>query len=196
MSGSQVPLWVPIVVGLLGLAGVIGAQLVAGWREDRRWRRETAREELRWQRERERERENRSYEGRAQAYAEVVGAIEAFDWVLYRAREIADGQLDEHLEAELREVAARARDSLGTINVHAPESVRRMLRESMLRRSTVAIGLLNTPRHPDEQRLWDEGLREYRLLRAAMRRDLGLDAEDDATVHAEYADILGPPPRD
>jgi hypothetical protein len=76
---------------LLGVVGVLGAQIVAGWREDRRWRREVERDELRWRRERLRELENRSYEGRATAYAEAIGAIEAFDWVLYRARRAVRG---------------------------------------------------------------------------------------------------------
>lgn len=70
------------MVAVLGLAGVISAQLIAGWREDRRWRRELEREELRW----ERERDKRSYDARAAAYAELVGAIESFDWVLYHAQ--------------------------------------------------------------------------------------------------------------
>ena len=45
---GQVAVWVPILVGLLGMAGVIGAQLVNAWREQRR-------EDIRWRREREKE---------------------------------------------------------------------------------------------------------------------------------------------
>ena len=50
MSG-QVSVWVPIVVALLGLAGVIGGQIINAWREDRRWQREQRREDIRWQRQ-------------------------------------------------------------------------------------------------------------------------------------------------
>lgn len=179
MSSGQVPLWVPVVVALLGLGGVLGAQLIAGWREDRRWRRETEREELRWRREREKDRENRSYEGRANAYAEVIGAVEAFDWVLYDARRTLreGGTVDEAAAADLRKVAAQARSSLGAVNVHAPERIRAMLRESLVRRSTLATKLL-VNRHGEEERtLWREAQREYKVMRRAMREDLGLDAE-------------------
>jgi hypothetical protein len=182
MSSGQVPLWVPVVVALLGLAGVLGAQLVAGWREDKRWRRETEREELRWGREREKERENRSYEGRAKAYAEVIGAIESFDWVLYDARRVLrdGGTVDEASATDLRKAAAQARNSLGAVNVHAPERIRAMLRESLVRRSTLASKLL-VGRHGDEERtLWREAQREYKIMRRAMREDLGLDAEPSA----------------
>ncbi|MFE3002673.1 hypothetical protein ACFXG4_47875 [Nocardia sp. NPDC059246] len=33
--GGQVSVWVPIVVAALGFIGVLGAQLIAAWREDR-----------------------------------------------------------------------------------------------------------------------------------------------------------------
>jgi hypothetical protein len=182
MSSGQVPLWVPVVVGLLGLVGVLGAQVVAGRREDRRWRRDTEREEVRWKRERERERDARSYEGRAQAYAEVIGAIEAFDWVLYQARQVVrSGQkLSDELATDVRRVTSQARNALGGVNVYAPERIRAMLRESMLRRSSLSIALLANEHGETQQRMWHDGQQEYRIMRNAMRRDLGLDAEDDA----------------
>jgi hypothetical protein len=189
MSSGQVPLWVPVVVALLGLGGVLGAQLIAGWREDRRWRRETAREELRWSRERDKERENRSYEGRARAYAEVIGAIESFDWVLYDARRLVrdGGELDDGLAAELRKTTAHARNSLGAVNVHAPERIRAMLRESLVRRSTLSVRLLNGVSGEEERRLWREAQREYKIMRRAMREDLGLDFESSP------GDVQDPP---
>ncbi len=191
MSSGDVPLWVPMVVAVLGLGGVLGAQAIAGWREDKRWRRETEREELRWGRERERERESRSYEGRAKAYAEVIGAIESFDWVLYDARRALrdGGTVDEASAADLRKAAAQARTSLGAVNVHAPERIRAMLRESLVRRSTLATKLL-AGRHGDEERtLWREAQREYKTMRRAMREDLGLDAESAGDVQDPPGDL-------
>lgn len=44
----------PIVVGIIGLVGVVTGQLINSRREDRRWEREAAREELRHRRESER----------------------------------------------------------------------------------------------------------------------------------------------
>lgn len=52
---TGVPLWVPLIVALLGALGIIAGQVVSSWREDRRWQREREREEFRWQQERERE---------------------------------------------------------------------------------------------------------------------------------------------
>lgn len=181
MSSPQVPLWVPVVVGVLGVLGVLGGQLIAGWREDRRWRREMALEEQRWARERARERDNRSYEGRASAYTEVIGAIEAFDWVLFQARKSLreGGTLNEELAADLRRAANVARNSLGAVNVHAPERIRAALRELMHRRSSVSIAFLAGRYGDDEERMWFTGLREYDAMRADMRRDLGLDTGDD-----------------
>jgi hypothetical protein len=51
MNTQQVSIWVPIAVGLIGVLGIIAGQLINAWREDRRWKRELTREELRWQRE-------------------------------------------------------------------------------------------------------------------------------------------------
>jgi hypothetical protein len=181
-SSTQVPLWVPIVVGVLGFIGVISAQVIAGWREDRRWRREQEREELRWRREREREHESRSYDSRAAGYAEVIGAVEAFDSVLFQARRAAglDAALveaDAALDEELRAVFRAARNALGAVNLHAPERVRVMLREVMLPRFRLATHLLDGTGEQARRSLWDDGQLAYRRIRAAMREDLGLDAE-------------------
>ena len=54
MPSGQDSVWVPIIVGIIGLAGVVTGQLINSRREDRRWEREAAREELRHRRETER----------------------------------------------------------------------------------------------------------------------------------------------
>src|SRR3954453_5116473 len=58
VSSSQVPLWVTILIAFVGLLGVLSAQFIAAWREDRRWRRD-----------RQREIDNRDFEGRRDAYS-------------------------------------------------------------------------------------------------------------------------------
>ena len=62
MPSGQVSIWVPVVVGVIGLIGVVVGQLINAWREDRRWKREQEREDLRWQRERERESDGREHD--------------------------------------------------------------------------------------------------------------------------------------
>ncbi|HEU5471192.1 MAG TPA: hypothetical protein VFV67_11110 [Actinophytocola sp.] len=180
MSSTQVPLWVPVVVALVGFVGVLGAQLISAWRDDRRWRREQEREETRWSRDRAREIENREYDGRREAYTQVIAAIEGFDWLVYpaltalrRGDELADEQI-----AELRRAREEMRQSLGPVNLHAPQRFNELLRNAMLPRSRLAMTLANVP--PDMalvEELWRSGKTGYRRMRAEMRVDLGLDAE-------------------
>jgi heme exporter protein D len=176
--GSQVPVWIPIVVALLGLAGVILTQILSGRRETRRMAEEAAREERRWQRERE----ARTHETRADAYAQLMGVLEAFDGVLFQARAIveADGKLDEHQITELREVRSEAQHALGPVVLHAPEAVRRLVSDATLPRMRLAMMLLDPGGDRDRTRLrpaWEAGQRGYRVMRARMRADLGFDAE-------------------
>ncbi|MDI5977669.1 hypothetical protein [Amycolatopsis magusensis] len=177
MSSAQVPLWVPILVGLLGVAGVVTAQVITTLREERRWRREQQREDLRW----ERQREERTHEARAEAYAELIGVLEALDMITFRARQAAkfnkkELTSDEKLAEELRTVTSEAQRALGPVNLHAPERIRVRLQEAVLPRMSLAAKLLRN--EGDDAEKWTKGQREYRLLRAEMRRDLGLDAED------------------
>jgi hypothetical protein len=169
VSSAQVPLWVPVIVGVLGFAGVISAQLITGRREDRRWRREVVRE-----------RENRSHEDRAAGYAQLIGVIEALDFLLYEARQVVtDGkEVKEPLSTELRQGTAALRNTLGVVNLQAPERIRAVLRESVLPRAKLSRSLLEGGPREEHRPLWDTGQREYRALRAELRRDLGLDAEE------------------
>jgi hypothetical protein len=82
MQSGQVSIWVPIIVGFIGLIGVIAGQLVNAWREDRRWRREQEREDLRWKREAERELAKHSHdsmidwrERRIKTYGEYLESL-------------------------------------------------------------------------------------------------------------------------
>jgi hypothetical protein len=174
--GSQVPVWIPIVVALLGLAGVLLTQVLSGRREARRMTEEAAREERRWQRERE----ARTHETRAEAYALLLGALEAFDGVLFQARAVreAGDQLDEHQVKELREVRSETQHALGPVALHAPEAVRRLVSDAALPRMRLTTMLLDADGDTAKTRAaWDAGQRGYRVMRARMRQDLGFDAE-------------------
>lgn len=185
MPSAEVPLWVPIVVGLFGLGGVLGAQLIAGWREDRRWRREVTREELRWQRERERLRDERRYAGREEAYGRMIGLLEAWQWVLHPAKERvikAGGTLDERMRHELVTIRDEAREALGPMNLHAPDDIRHLMRDAVLSKVRLTRALLGEEKNPNEDmdregmyELYRRSLRHYYSMRAAMRRDLAID---------------------
>ncbi len=160
---SQVPLWIPIAVALLGLAGVIVAQLLNNRREELRWRRE---------------REARSHDARATAYAEVIGVIEAFDMVLFENRNARETAQPINRD-DLTEAAGETRRALGPVNLHAPEAVRVLLSKAILPRMYLVRQILKDEADPTKLRPeWDKAQINYRVLRAEMRRDLGLDAED------------------
>jgi|GEM_PF-5396693 len=185
MPSAEVPLWVPIVVAAVGFGGVLGAQLVAGWREDRRWQRETQREDLRWQRERERLREERRYAGREEAYGRMIGLLESWQWVLHPAKERvikAGGHLDEPMRRELASIRDQAREALGPMNLHAPDAIRHLMRDAVLSKVHLTRALLGEELRPGEDHdreamsaLYRESLDFYYAMRAAMRSDLGID---------------------
>lgn len=173
--GSQVPVWIPIIVALLGLGGVILTQVLSARREARRAAEEAARDERRWQRERE----ARTHETRADAYAQLLGALEAYG-VLFQARAVREegGKLDEHQLGELRQVRSETQHVLGPVALHAPEAVRTLVSDAALPRMRLTTMLLD----PDDdcaktRAAWDAGQLGYRVMRARMRLDLGLDAE-------------------
>ena len=179
---TQVSVWVPVVVGLIGLAGVLGAQLIAGWRDDRRWKRQQQREEARWQREQVTEREQRSYTGRQEAYAKLIGLLETWSWVLYPAQHrvlIENGELTGEMRAELREMRTLAREALGPVNLYAPTEIRNLMQPAILSKADLTAALLAGDAEQDRLAgLWDETKTTYLTLRAALRRDLGVDGAD------------------
>jgi hypothetical protein len=73
MSSNQVPLWVPIVVALVGFTGVLAAQMIANRRDDKRWDRELHREDQRWAREQESRAEARSDKRRQELADAIAG---------------------------------------------------------------------------------------------------------------------------
>ncbi|MCE7010557.1 hypothetical protein LWC34_48310 [Kibdelosporangium philippinense] len=184
---SQVPLWVTIAVALVGFAGVLSAQFVAAWREDRRWRRDQEREDKRWDRERVKELENRSYEGRQNAYVQIIAAVEAYDWLVYpvvaAVRRIADNPqvLRQDQRGDVWRAREELRHSLGPVTLFASERFSDMLRRTMLPRSRLAMYMSagKAPEWTRVKELWDESQAGFRKLRGEMRKDLGLEALPD-----------------
>ena len=178
---TQVSVWVPIVVGVLGLAGVLSAQLIAGWRDDRRWKREQRHDEERWRRERELEHERRGYAGRQDAYARLIGLLETWSWVLYPAqhRVLEQGrELTDDMRAELREMRTLAREALGPVNLYAPSHIRDRMQAAILSKADLTAALLAGEDDADRlASLWKKTKVSYLELRAAMRRDLGISDE-------------------
>ncbi|MEU0515593.1 hypothetical protein [Amycolatopsis sp. NPDC006125] len=89
MQQGQVSVWVPIVVGVIGLVGVIAGQLVNAWREDRRWTREQEREEIRWNRQRKSEEDARSHSSLIDFRDRRIGLYVEYLQVFQEIREVA-----------------------------------------------------------------------------------------------------------
>jgi hypothetical protein len=170
VSSSQVPLWVTILIAFVGLLGVLSAQFIAAWREDRRWRRD-----------RQREIDNRDFEGRRDAYSQMMSALEAFDWLVYPVikRFRRNPRLDEDDVADLRRAREELRHSLGPVYLHAPQRFNEHIRKATLSRSDLAMEMMAAERDRERvEYMWDRAQTGSRRLRAEMRSDLGMDAEN------------------
>ncbi|RSN24276.1 hypothetical protein DMC63_06975 [Streptomyces sp. WAC 05977] len=133
MQGGQVPLWTTLAVALLGVIGVVAGQLVNAHREDRRWRREQAREDLRWARERQRWTEEREFETerywrdqRLRIYTAFLAAISNLRAELRYVGDTlrAGAELDLARRERLLDLVATARDLYAPLGVVGPAQVR------------------------------------------------------------------------
>ncbi|RDI67072.1 hypothetical protein [Nocardia pseudobrasiliensis] len=168
MAG-EVSVWVPIVVAGMGFAGVLGAQFVGSWREDRRRRRD-----------RERHDDDRRYQARQDAHAQRLGAVEYWDATLHpiwQAR-IANAGVGAAAQTRLREAAEATTRTLGLVVLVAPERFRALIADVTVPRMRFAAAPLDDAVDAEQSRLdWRVCQDNYRRLRALMRVDLGFDAE-------------------
>jgi len=184
MPSGQVPLWVPLVVALLGVLGVLTSQVIATRREDKRWSREQEQEELRWRRDRQREIEERTYRGRLDAYSRMISTLEEWGWALHptkrwlldRVQPLNDAQRAELIK--LRDLAPQA---LGPMNLFAPSEVRALMKTAVLAWADFTTVLIESEESEDELRArWQHCWDSSRAVRAAIRRHLGTDDLDFA----------------
>lgn len=112
MQTAQVPLWVPLLVGVLGILGALGAQWLATRRDDRRWERESQREELRWRQELGKLEAEREHEivvhwskARLDVYKALVANVEQWKTkatgAIERCKHAGDGRISEDDAREL-----------------------------------------------------------------------------------------------
>ncbi len=170
MAGD-VAAWVPVAVAGLGFAGVLGAQIIGSWREDRRWRRDRSRHEG-----------DRRYQARQEAYALLLGAIEYWDTTAHPVwKALAAGATPSHDDLEkLRQAADAATKALGLAVLVSPEKTRGLIREALVPR--LEYTELLVPGEATEEELdrnWRICQENYRTLRALMRDDLGFDSENE-----------------
>ncbi|WP_326565613.1 hypothetical protein VSH64_27515 [Amycolatopsis rhabdoformis] len=123
MDAGQVSVWVPIVVAVLGILGVVSGQLINVWREERRWVREAARDDRRWARERRRDIDAHWRDKRFDVHVSVLAAFR--DWERALAEPVAAREAG-HEPADLEELvalAARVQEVLSGLMVFGPRSL-------------------------------------------------------------------------
>jgi hypothetical protein len=140
MSG-QVSVWVPLVVALLGVLGVIGGQVINAWREDRRWKREQQREELRWQRQKltenaklSVEHANQWREMKVRIYGDLINALKK-QLIVLRAASFLVGRANDADSSEGSEKAALSEAALRQLDkqfVDTGEELSRSIEEANL----------------------------------------------------------------
>ena len=175
MPSAQVSVWVPLVVALVGLLGVVATQVLTTRREDRRWRQEQERVEARWRREKTQEIAERQLERKIETYAAFLTAVEAWGWKLHPiARRVLDGGAlsldDSETLATLREIP---QDALGAVNLYAPDEVRDLIWRAVNSRGDFMRSLARGDESVVELDVrWKESWDRYRTMRLAIRDDL------------------------
>lgn len=111
MSAGSVSVWVPIVVAMLGIMGVVAGQLINFRREDRRW-----------ERERQRDVDTQWRERRFDVYVELLAAFREWEGALAVSVPVrAAGQ--DPAEPDLTATADRAQKALSTVVIFGPKEL-------------------------------------------------------------------------
>jgi hypothetical protein len=129
MLTGQVSVWVPIVVGLIGVAGVVAGQLVNGWRERRS-------EETRWRREQQRDaRLDRLAwrDKRLRVAVEFLVTLNVWrELTVDMWRETRkDGRPSDQTRSELHEATTRMSEQLAEIKLIGTERMRAVATETV-----------------------------------------------------------------
>jgi hypothetical protein len=172
---ATVSVWVPLVVAGVGLLTTLAGVVYTRWadRKDRRdqWRREDTQ---RW------------LPDRQEAYARLMAALAAWDAsatqaIARRHTDAVVGERSAFDSAEWQKLRQATRDAQGLVELLAPESVRGIARMAEVRRDWLRVSYLTEENVSlDEMdEFWKEALKVTTALRNAMRKDLGLAAEDD-----------------
>jgi hypothetical protein len=132
-AGAQAPIWVPILVGGIGVVGVILTQVIASIRAAGERQAADRREDIRWNRAQderhelvEREDRYRSHAERTEAYAKVVLEMTRWQDRLQRARVTrASGKtITSEMFKPVEEALHAAEEAAATLTLLAPNLVR------------------------------------------------------------------------
>ena len=190
---SSTPVWVPLVVAVVAVAGTLGAAFFtrrwADRREDQRWTREREAEETRWQRERDERREEWAREDAARwlterrtVYAEYLLSLEAWKTAIRSAAVEAqnNGGLLPETGTALDSLEQKSQSVYEILSMLAPGPLVRIAVGSFNTLSSWAYYLdaqTDEDGDPDESDInySDESHYDDKRLRDAIRQDLGVD---------------------
>jgi hypothetical protein len=182
-TSSGVPLWVPLLVGLLGLLGVLYTQWRSDVREQRTRNEARQREQEQWDRQERQQREQwaredatRSYEQRRDAYLRFVTQFDQV-WELVAGRYYLPGHWPQPVPEDDR-TYVELTEALRTLRLFASTAVTQIA-DNAVRTLQRFDGL---PPHEGEHYEEAEDLnarlrQKYDLLQKTMRRDLGVPDE-------------------
>ena len=188
MPSGQVSIWVPLAVAAFALVVVVASQWLSARREERRWQREIAREEMRATRELRLAHDRRWGEERVAAYAQFIDVMQQWELAI---TEVAFAQEDdepvdpqlidrmEQLDDQVRPVLARI-VLLGSSDVQAQCQELVMMYSRGYRDARVGDPILagESPGRSVADMLGDA----YYALVDDMRREIGVDPLDEPAV--------------
>ncbi|MGZ3141329.1 hypothetical protein ACVDFE_04855 [Lentzea chajnantorensis] len=204
MNTPQVSVWIPIIVGVIGLVGVIAGQLINSRREDRRWRLEQEREELRWKREIAKEADMRREANRAhwrdkkfETYSEILAFTKRWhDAILDGSTAIlANEKLPSDLKERLEEAGLEHIDYQDQVDLLATdEQAQGILREALGTYSSFTHQILDgTLPERDGQigsgAFWGDATEIINDVITAIRLDLGIAHEKDRTFSPHVREV-------
>lgn len=181
MPSGQISVWVPIVVAVLGIVGVIAGQLINSRREDRRWTREKERDDRRWQRERDLQVKLHWREERLGRYAEFVDAISklalkvqiVIAWAMREGRKAPDS------ETILSHARGEANAALSALRIIGSPAVQQQAAKVIDKLWNHADEILNAPddalSHVELESLSRSVDNPAKDLLPMMQADLGVD---------------------
>jgi hypothetical protein len=191
---SSTPVWVPLAVAAVGVAGTLGAAFFtrrwADRREDQRWKREREAEQTRWQREQNERREQWQREDAARwlterraVYAEFLLVLRAWELAIYKAQ--GEKQRTELPPQETVSALSRLEDQCHpvyeTLSILAPEPIVNLSASSLMVLSSWTFHLCTyggdavNEFSGEMSNFSRESTEHDRSLRDAIRQDLGVD---------------------
>ena len=188
MQSGQVPVWVPIIVGIIGVVGVLVGQLLSMWREQRN---EIVRAQIeRANEDRKNRRDDRLYwrDRRIEVGAEFLVSLNVWrELTVDEWHEIAkDGQIGQQTREQLGETVTRVSDQLAHIRLIGTDAMSTTAASavSTLLRVTrdTKRGLERQDHQMDLTSASDSLTAEIRRVREVFRAELGVPAANLAAA--------------